>query len=164
MYLVWRDRDQVRRELERVVNLENLTNEWYFSWLATVYNRMGAFERAKEAGHHVTAPIPKLLIESMALMQRQEWDKALAINTKLIKKLDARKQTLFGYFSAICYYEKGEFDRAISPNRPGRNLQTHTPSDPTACVPCPGTTYGRSHTHWGRTAPPSAHFWRSLPG
>ncbi len=113
MYLVWRDRDQVRRELERVVNLQNLTDERYFGYLAAVYNRMGAFEPAKEAAHHVTHQIPKLIIESSALMQKQEWDKALAINTKLIKKFDARKQTLFGYFSAICYYKKGEFDRAI---------------------------------------------------
>jgi len=113
MYLGWRDRDRVYRDLKKLTSLQDLTNETYFSNAAKLYSRMGDFERANEAAQHVTNRIQKLMIESNAHMQKKEWDRAIAINKKIVEKWDATQGTLYGYFSALCYYEKGEFDSAI---------------------------------------------------
>ena len=46
-------------------------------------------------------------------MAKKEWDKAITVNKTLIEKWRPEAQTHYGYFSAVCYYEKGELDRAI---------------------------------------------------
>ena len=113
LYLGRRDRNQVYRELEKVTRLQNVTNEDYYYNLALVYNHIGNFEKANKAAEQVTDSVKKLQIESAAWIAKKEWDKAIAVNRIIMEKWRPKAQTNHGYFSAVCYYEKGEFDQAI---------------------------------------------------
>jgi tetratricopeptide (TPR) repeat protein len=113
MYLGWRDKDRVYKELESAAQLSDVFSEEYFTWLAGTYAFMGDFKQAEKAYRQIAHQIRKLIIESHILLQKQEWDRAIAINNLLINKWDASGQTLYGYFNAICYYEQGKLDKAV---------------------------------------------------
>ncbi|MFQ5640288.1 MAG: tetratricopeptide repeat protein, partial [bacterium] len=71
------------------------------------------FKKANIAAKQVTDTARQLRIESVAWMAKKEWDKAIAVNKTIIEKWRPQAQTSYGYFSAVCYFEKGELDQAI---------------------------------------------------
>jgi tetratricopeptide (TPR) repeat protein len=103
---------EVLREIEKVIHFKNITHFYYYFGLAILYIDIGDMDKMSCPAKKITDPWLKILLEADVHRARQEWDRAIALYKRYLQRFPGDR-SLFGYLCALCYYEKGELNKAV---------------------------------------------------
>jgi len=100
-------------EIQKALRFSNITSENYYGNLAGLYAQIGDLEKAAQVRKRLSNPLWTLSVEATLHFAKGEWKQAISKNERMNNLLPTL-QPFTSYHSAQCYFELGEFDKAVA--------------------------------------------------
>jgi len=100
-------------EIHQTLQFDNITDDFYYFFLAMLYADIGNVEKVREVAKNVRFPFWTLLIEGRVHYANGEWKQAISKNEQM-NKMNPWLQPLTSFFLAQSHVKMGELDGAIA--------------------------------------------------